>query len=37
MVSRRTNHAAPLGPVTVMDAIGDLPRWEWYVPRFFLP
>jgi DNA (cytosine-5)-methyltransferase 1 len=28
-VNKRTNQVAPLGPITVMDAIGDLPRWEW--------
>ncbi|PVG01704.1 S-adenosyl-L-methionine-dependent methyltransferase [Serendipita vermifera] len=32
-VSRRSQRAAPLGPVTIADAIGDLPEWEWINPH----
>jgi DNA (cytosine-5)-methyltransferase 1 len=35
-ISRRSQQAAPLGPVTITDAIGDLPEWEWYFKRFIL-
>jgi DNA (cytosine-5)-methyltransferase 1 len=30
-VNRRRKESAPLGIITVMDAISDLPQWEWCV------
>lgn len=37
MVNKRKNQAAPLGPVTVIDTIGDLPGWEWENPHVICP